>query len=282
MSRFFIVSLAVLVFAFWMVGVATAIPTPLVQYTFDEASSGNTNAINQGSLGSAGDGVFSGNATRTASTPGSFSTAAMDSPGLAGDHVATAGDLDGVDGLSTITISTWANIQSPATAYDRLTSDNGDGSNGWSIFIAGSSTNYLAFNVDAGTSSIWDAASTEGIDMNLNWVYTAITWDQSAAELKYYTGTEAGAVTQLGTTIDTTGWGVPSDNTGPLLLGAGYVDLDRNPTILMDDYRIYGSVLGLSELETIRQSNLVPEPSAIVIFMTGLLGLLCYAWRKRK
>ena len=25
-----------------------------------------------------------------------------------------------------------------------------------------------------------------------------------------------------------------------------------------------------------------PEPSAVVLFATGLIGLLCYAWRKRK
>ena len=29
-------------------------------------------------------------------------------------------------------------------------------------------------------------------------------------------------------------------------------------------------------------SNLVPEPTALVLLATGLIGLLAYAWRKRK
>ena len=281
MTRFIIVSLAVLALTFWMVGVATA--TPLVHYTFDEASSGATNAVNQGSLGSAGDGIFAGNATRTASTPGGYSTGAMDTPGNAGDYMATAGDLDGVDGLSTMTITGWVNFGSIGP-YDRLAEKRGPAppgawDQGWA-FLAPSGT---SLEIDSVSGAAYGQGDSDAISAAGTWLFVGMTWDHTAAELKYYTGTEAGAVSQLGTTIDMTGWPVPGNHTNKMYIGTGYDGVtDRNPDMLLDDFRIYGSVLSSSDLETVRQSNLVPEPSAIVIFMTGLLGLLCYAWRKRK
>jgi hypothetical protein len=29
-------------------------------------------------------------------------------------------------------------------------------------------------------------------------------------------------------------------------------------------------------------ASIVPEPGTLILLVTGLLGLLCYAWRKRK
>ena len=40
-----------------------------------------------------------------------------------------------------------------------------------------------------------------------------------------------------------------------------------------------GSWLGLSDLNFDQQ---IPEPSMLVLLSTGLIGLLCYAWRKRR
>ena len=48
-------------------------PVPLVQYTFDEASSGTTPALNTGTLGAAGDATFYGTSTRVANTPDGYS-----------------------------------------------------------------------------------------------------------------------------------------------------------------------------------------------------------------
>jgi hypothetical protein len=44
-----------------------------------------------------------------------------------------------------------------------------------------------------------------------------------------------------------------------------------------------GSSLGLSELSTDGTGlSIVPEPGTLILLGTGVLGLLCYAWRQRK
>jgi hypothetical protein len=43
-----------------------------------------------------------------------------------------------------------------------------------------------------------------------------------------------------------------------------------------------GSSLALPPGGAGLSASIVPEPGTLILLVTGLLGLLCYAWRKRK
>lgn len=60
---------------------------------------------------------------------------------------------------------------------------------------------------------------------------------------------------------------VRSDMTGPLKVGLAFADwANTTPTATFSNFSL----------------TTVPEPGAIVLLVTGLLGLLAYAWRKRR
>ena len=48
----------------------------------------------------------------------------------------------------------------------------------------------------------------------------------------------------------------------------------------MEDLRVYNTVLSTSDI--IAAASSVPEPTTVVLLTTGLLGLLAYAWRRRR
>jgi len=61
---------------------------------------------------------------------------------------------------------------------------------------------------------------------------------------------------------------------------AQYMKLDIHSCYEVRD-PAYG-VVGLKHVAFLDGSAAVPEPSTIVLLAAGLIGLLCYAWRKRK
>ena len=50
-------------------------------------------------------------------------------------------------------------------------------------------------------------------------------------------------------------------------------------TGMIDDVRIYNTALSAGDVQALAS---VPEPSVTVLLISGLLGLLAYAWRKRR
>ncbi|MCG2684735.1 MAG: LamG domain-containing protein [Planctomycetales bacterium] len=50
----------------------------------------------------------------------------------------------------------------------------------------------------------------------------------------------------------------------------------------LDEIAIFGSALSAADVTAIYNASLVPEPSTVVLLVTGLIGLLCYAWKKRR
>ena len=50
----------------------------------------------------------------------------------------------------------------------------------------------------------------------------------------------------------------------------------------LDEYAVYNRALSGSDIANHASLAGVPEPTSCVLLITGLLGLLAYAWRKRK
>jgi hypothetical protein len=94
---------------------------PVLQWTFDEASSGSQDALDTGAA-PAENGIFQGGATRTSNTPGGASTGAADLYlGTAGtDAYLQASDTGSLEGLASITVTSWINLQADPVGNDRI------------------------------------------------------------------------------------------------------------------------------------------------------------------
>ncbi len=65
---------------------------------------------------------------------------------------------------------------------------------------------------------------------------------------------------------------------GSALFGVGYTDAaptaDTSVNGWQDDVRVYGSALSLQQLESVRLSNVVPEPTTLAMASLALVGTL--------
>jgi hypothetical protein len=157
--------------------------------------------------------------------------------------------------------------------------------------------------------------STVGIDRTLN-AYRVTTgpWVEGSSAAGLWTS-EPGAADGLNATNGTLAWTTPGGDYDPTLLGSLVVPTAAGPgtelTVTITDAVKYwidnpGSNYGVLLIQTDADEDAnrffaphedttadgaykpfitvttVPEPSALVLIGTGLLGLLAYAWRKRK
>lgn len=117
------------------------------------------------------------------------------------------------------------------------------------------------------------------------WNYLAITMDWGADAISVYTADLGdSSATSWTTTIATDGNPSAFANFArSLFVGA----LNSKGTAamhysgLIDELAVYDKVLTESEVNG-HVAATIPEPSTLVLLATGLIGLLCYAWRKRK
>jgi hypothetical protein len=139
----------------------------LLRYSFDEASSGTTPALDSGAAPAA-NGVFTNSATRTANTPGSFSVGALNlTGGGAVNNWVAATDPDKLDGLSVMTITAWVNFQAAPVTSDRLVSKLlSSGGNFTGFDWRFSNTGALAFSEVNDAASLVTASSTVAISTN--------------------------------------------------------------------------------------------------------------------
>ncbi len=245
---------------------------PVLHWTFDEASSGDTNALDSGQA-PANDGLFLGGATRTANTPNNASLGAADlmvgtdaylqatdttgletAAGLTAPHRHGLGQLPGrpcrqrshrgVAGRGTANFDGFSfNVNAPASEPDdEYTADDFR----LAMFIGGQDL----FDFGQSTADVEDLGG--------EWIFVATTYDIFALEtLFFYTGTVADEVTQLGDSFELLSG--PIAATGVNFYAGKTDGADGANTSLegfLDDLRVYDRALTLEELEAVRLENI--------------------------
>jgi PEP-CTERM motif len=259
-----------------LVGIQSQADAALVaRYTFDEASG---DALDTGTVAPPANGVFEALATRSADTPsGTGSSLDLSADGLT--SFVNMGDPAKVDTLSQFTMSTWLKLSD-------LNANNGGSGNvrllakqegtffdgfSWNLnnpnvgvrgiddfrmamFIGGVTAFDFGFSIGAvGSEGDGDVDATD-------WVFLAVTYDGTATtdNLKFYSGSNANAVTQLGVT-QTANAGAVRTTAGFANFGPGFTDAapaaDFAAEGLQDDIRVYDNVLDLAALEAVRAEN---------------------------
>ena len=146
--------------------------------------------------------------------------------------------------------------------------------NAWTVFNGDAVTNLKSVSF----SWTGDNRLTHGTvnalikDANNNWFLS----DASAS-----TATNATVSIDATTTTWKTVSAAPVINTLLVIGGAGTPDLSK---IYGGGFRVLdtNTAAYMPYLTTLTFQGAVPEPSTIVLLVTGLVGLLAYAWRKRK
>lgn len=248
--------------------------TPLLRYTFDEASG---NALDIGTAPAA-NGTFEGGALRTANTPGGFSASALDLS--AANTYLTTADPDKLDALSQLTLTAWVNLQGSPVHGNRIMSKQFPSGNfdGFSFAFnnpgAGTiSASNFGLNLALGGAGGFTFVQSGGaLSANNEWLFVAVTYDgtQSSGNVNFFSGGVAAAVSSFATGSSTAGTLV--GNANDFRVGAQSAST-ISPPVLIDDVRVYGSVLSMGDLENIRLSN-IPEPSVAALLGGGLLALI--------
>ncbi|TWU46647.1 choice-of-anchor Q domain-containing protein [Rubripirellula reticaptiva] len=243
---------------------------PLLAYLFDDLGS---SAVASGSASVAGAPALlftdnSGNpadlrgpsGSGVSGKPGDFAFDNTNSTGITtASHGRNAADFDAIDGLNAFTLSGWFML--PATATESIGRqdaliENGtistlDAPGGFRLRggpVANAGTLELRVNRD------WSIESSAAYTEIGQYVYFAVSYDgtKSTDNVKFYKGTIAGGVTLVDTlTLDA---GVVNQETVPLSIGVTRTSgLTLNPfNGLLDDIRIDGSAVSVSELESRR------------------------------
>jgi hypothetical protein len=241
-----------------------AAQTPLLHYTFDEASG---DAVDAGVAPSA-PGQLLGGAARSADTPSGEGFAVDFTTEEPYAHV-LAGDTDKLDGLTQITLTTWLKVASYSSGNVRLMSKQAAGAFGGFSWNMNATPNdgdvgpdnfrlglFLGNNISSGGSDFAFGYSTADVETAAdNWVFLAVTYDGLAEtdNLQYFIGGADRPVEPLGETQSMIALTIDG---GDSRFGVGFTDAApaANTSVIgqQDDVRVYGSVLTIEELNEIR------------------------------
>ncbi len=166
----------------------------------------------------------------------------------------------------------------------------GFGTEGYLLTLEGTSTGLDSLGAPAnkiqlslwtdngGTGNLWQASSDPAIkplphyDDGL-WHHIAVEIHPNANPAQTYVKFEIDG-DAAGTVYNTGGW-IQSNITVPV---AASVD---NFTLADPQFLAINGFSG--KMDNVKFSNItIPEPGTVMLLFTGLVGLLCYAWRKRK
>ena len=270
-------------------------PAPLVHYALDELPPWPQPIINSGTAGNAG-GQLGGWAKQytVSTTPNGYSANGVSFydawAGYQYANVNMVMDSAELDNLSELTVTFWVNMRDHPGQYDVLFDTGGRAGTGGTYLQIAADPCASAFNVDffvIGAGNWIPSASgtsPDTYDADGKWTFMAVTYGSDT--MQFFSGSDVPGVSLVQVGGDVTGvdyQGNPS-NTGvdpvsKLTLGcvAGSTDWGYTPPAWMDDFRIYDSVLSLSDLDTVRQLNLDPNNIVLSWDVIGTVDLEGYS-----
>ncbi len=172
------------------------------------------------------------------------------------------------DGLTAMTLSAWVKITN--TGWNSFVIKNGE-ENGYGLRGNGYTAGTTAFTM-RGTSGPNDLRGA--IPMASAWHFIVGTWDGTTRSL-YVDGV-------LDVSVASTG--LSSSAAYPLAFGGRSISgqWQYGGPMMLDDIRVFNTALTQVQIQSLMAAPTVPEPSTLVLLAAGLIGLLAYAWRKRK
>ena len=242
----------------WCLPQSGSAQTNLLRYTFDEATSGTTAALDKSGSSPQANGTFSGTGTRTTPGAGGVGVAAFDT-GASGGYI-DGGNIAKLNGLQKFTLTAWVNLKAaPVNGNSFMGKINNTANSGFGFLYATPNAGTIAANNFAFRLRVNSAGISASVDSSADaiWVFVAVTYDGSASanNVKFYSGKAAQAVAQLGTTR-TLNQGTAATTTDAFQVGRN--SSAGGPQSWIDDVRVYNDVLALADLEAVRLANVPP------------------------
>ena len=238
-------------------------PLPILEFLFDSGSS--TVALNTGTLGVGSSGAVVGATPNTDTPNGSAFSMGFDG---ANDLVSVP---DTFDYGSALTVEAW--IKPDATDGQRAIWDD-FGPPGVVFFINSLVTpNQIQLHLSTTDNPGGGIGVSGGEIIAVEWQHVAGVYD--GAEMRVYlNGALVGALANSGNILDngSLAAGIGADNTGLAVFFDG----------LIDDVRVFDTVLTADELANGAFADPIPEPSSALLLGMGCLGLVALARKQRR
>jgi hypothetical protein len=288
--------------------VRAAGPTPLIEYRFNTQTANQV--ANEGSLADAPVTMYTAAGVATSllgadgsgvsGQPGDRALDLTAAPGMGNlggsGPYADAGDVDGVDGLTSFTLSGWFRTPAgvPGSGGATLLADTTSSAG---FRLAFTATGQLSLYVNSATPASITGSLYSATD---RWVFFAVSYgSQSVAgstnNVKFYAGDATTPVALVGQ--GTVGAGNVASNSNPLRIGNSGTNTSPGTSRpfdgLLDDIRIYGAtgsadgMVSLADLDAQRQFDLgltveIPEPGTLPLVATVGAPVLIVAVLSRR
>ena len=235
-------------------------------------SSGTTaaNQISGGAAGSYTNFSSSGYGKTGALTASGDYNAAAGFVATEGTYVAIPESVVGTVGTGAFSVEMWINATQTSSRADLMDYYGGSGSKDMGLLVEGNQLRFCAMSTSA-----WRLGShtlSAG-----NWYHVALTRDTASNIVAYVNGQQDFSISGSTENFGAMGNAIRIGNNVTSANPIGF-------TGSIDELAIYTRALSQSEALAHYNAGVtaVPEPLSVVLLGTGLVGLLAYAWRKRK
>jgi hypothetical protein len=253
---------------------------PIIYYQFEELT--GSAAVNSGTIGA------SANGTYTNVVLGHNSAAGAGLPGLgvcgwyngANDNTRAgttipAGISQMLVGTGDYSIEVWFKPEKGSARGDFFSWNTGTNYRSYTLCYNNTADNVLFY--ENGTTYASRSLMKNLPATNNAWHHYVVTRTSGSYTL-YLDGVK--------TVVGTNSWGTVNFNSQYWDV-VKYIGRDTGANILgfqgpVDEFAFYTYALSEGRVQAHYAQALIPEPSTIALLASGLLGLLCYAWRKRK